>query len=446
MPHHAMPAALLDTFARDRGSDQFHTGFYTLLDEAPGEVPALVMGALDRPLNNAYFVGEAVSYLPPDVVPSVVERALAVLADNARRGAAEKVLSHVALEFPRLLHPHLARLFDDRADVESWRESGELDHPRLLRVIREGGRDGHRALRCLLETRTPAAFAALSRNTKLLKYRSEANYLLERKYGSQTSHLLEVGYEPVPREDDADGEAPRSFGASLRSLFARPSAPEPREWRRLYPEASYHLRFPDGYRDGLERHPTWRLDAGDAPPRRFGGDGECVCGICARTTQRLIVLDPVPPGLEVTAVSRLTLEMCVRCVEVNEVMEYVHDAEGRPSPHRHQVPGDEPEFESVPLMAAEVRLAPTPARWFWQDWGASNDRQNLSRLGGHPAWVQSAGYPHCPECERFMTLLIQLDATLPAGRDETEQVFREGVFYGFWCDRCCVSAFRWQIT
>jgi len=441
MPHPTSPAALLDAFARDGGSDEVHEGFYALLDEAPERVPALVMGALDRPVNSAYLLGEAVSFLPPEAVPGVVERAVAALADPARHKAAMEVLSHVALEFPRLLHPHLARLFDHRADVESWRESGELDHPRLLRVIHEGGRDADRALRCLLETRTPAAFAALSRNRKLSKHRS------------QTDYLLEVGYEPVPREDDGVVEAPRSLGATLRAFFSPPPAPEPREWRRLYPEASYHLRFPDGYRDGLDladsvldRHPTWRLDAGDAPPRRFGGEGECVCGICARPTQRLIVLDPVPTGLEVTAVARLTLEMCVRCVEVNEVMEYVHDVEGRPSPHPHQVPGDEPEFDSVPLMAAEVRLVPTPARWFWQDWGTANDRQNLSRLGGPVSWVQSADYPHCPECGRFMTFLIQLDATLPAGRDETEQVFSEGVFYGFWCDRCRVSAFTWQIT
>jgi hypothetical protein len=447
MTHPASPAALLDTFARDGGSDSFYTGFYALLDEAPGEVPALVTGGLDRPLNNAYFLGEAVSYLPAEAMPAVVERMLAALADPARRKTAMQVLSHVELQFPHLLHPHLARLFDDEANAETyygdypWRESGELDHPRLLRVLGKGGRNAHRALECLLETRTPAAFATLSRNRKLLKY------------GSETDYLLEVGYEPVPREDDPVVEAPRSPGARLRSFFVRPSAPEPREWRRLYPQASYHLRFSDRYRDGLtisplvrERHPTWRLDAGDAPPQRFGGEGECVCGICARPTQRLMVLDPVPPGLEVTSVARLTLEMCVRCVEVNEVMDYVHDAEGRPSPHRYQMPGDEPEFESVPLRAAEVRLAPTPARWFWQDWGTSNDRQNLSRLGGHPAWVQNADYPHCPECGRFMTFLIQLDANLPAGADETEQVFSEGVFYGFWCDRCRVSAFKWQIT
>jgi hypothetical protein len=447
MDRHVTAAALLDTYARDWRSEQFHTGFYTLLDEARGEVPALVMGALGRPLHNAYFAGEAVSYLPPATVPAVVERALAALADAGTRATAKNVLAYVALEFPHLLHPHLTQLFGKGADREMylgdepWRGSGELHHPYLVRVLHEGGKDAHRALECLLETRTPAAFAALARNTKLLKH------------GSQTSYLLEVGYEPVPRDDDPAPEAPRSFGAAVRSLFARPPEPAPREWRRLYPQASYHLRFPDGYRDGLsislstrERHPTWHLDAGDAPPQRFGGEGECVCGICARRTQRLIVLDPVPPGLEVTAVPRLTLEMCARCVEVNEVMEYVHDAEGRPSPHRRQTPGDEPEFESFPLRTAEVRLAPTPARWFWQDWGTSNGRQNLSRLGGHPSWVQNADYPPCPECGRLMTFLIQLDAVLPAGRDESEEIFGEEVFYGFWCDRCRVSAFKWQNT
>lgn len=444
MHHHAKPAALLDTFARDGWSNLFHASFYALLDEAPGEVPALVMDGLGRRLGDAHFLGEAVSYLPPRAVPAVVERALASLADDGGRETAEDVLSRVALEFPRLLHPHLTRFFDEGVNAETyygdypWRESGELHHPHLLRVIREGGKDAHRALECLLETRTPAAFAALSRNAELLVY------------GSETDYLLEVGYERVPRGGDPDEEAPRSPGASVPS-FAPPSGPDPREWRRLYPQASYHLRFPDGYRDGLDlhlqhrdRHPTWRLDAGDAQPQRFGGDGDCVCGICARPTQRLLVIDPVPPGLGVT-MARLTLEACLRCVEANEVMEYVHDAEGRPSPHRYQMPGDEPDAESLAPLAAEVRLAPTPARWFWQDWASSNDRQNLSRLGGHPSWIQGADYPHCPECRRFMSFLIQLDAALPGG-DGTEPVCYEGVYYGFWCDRCCLSAFKWQVT
>jgi hypothetical protein len=427
MDNHARPAALLDTFARDGWSDSFHTGFYALLDEAPDEVPTLVMDGLGRGLANAHFLGEAVSYLPPEAVPGVVERALAALADAGGRETAEDVLLHVALEFPRLLHPHLTRLFDEEANGEAyyadypWRESGELHHPYLLRVIREGGKDAHRALQCLLETRTPSAFAVLSRSAGLLVY------------GSETDYLLEVGYERVPPDGDPDG------------------GPDSREWRRLYPEASYHLRFPDDYRDGLDlplqdrdRHPTWRLDAGDAPPQRFGGDGECVCGICAHPTQRLLVLDPVPAGLGVT-LARLTLEVCLRCLEVNEVMEYVHDAEGRPSPHRYQMPGDEPDAESVAPLEAEVRLAPTPARWLWQDWAVSNDQQNLSRLGGHPSWVQGADYPHCPECLRFMAFLIQLDATLPGG-DGAEPVCYEGVYYGFWCDRCRVSAFKWQVT
>lgn len=418
MHHHTM---LLDSFARDGWSNGFLADFHALLAEAPGEVPALVMDGLGRGLRDAHFLGEAVAHLPTEALPAVVERALAALPDPDGRETAEDVLAHVALQFPRVLHPHLARLFDEGVNAEAyyhaspWRESGELHHPHLLGVIGGGGEEGHRALQCLLETRTPDAFAALSRNAHLLQYGSEADY------------LLGVGHEALP------------------------SGPDAREWRRLYPEASYHLRFPDGYRDGLDpqvqhrdQHPTWHLDADGARPQRFGGDGECVCGICAHPTQRLIVLDPVPPGLGVT-MARLTLEACLRCVETNEEMEYVHNAEGRPSPHRYQRPGDEPDAEYVAPLAAEVRLAPTPARWFWQDWAIANDRENLSRLGGYPSWIQGADYPHCPECLRFMTFLVQLDATLPSG-DGTEPVCYEGAYYGFWCDGCRVSSFKWQVT
>lgn len=435
MHHPASAAALLDMFARDGWSDQFHAGFYALLEETPGAVTALVMDGLGRRLGDAHFLGEAVSYLPPEAVQAVVERALASVADPERRETAEDVLAHVALEFPRLLHPYLTRMFDERVNADAyyhahpWRESGELHHSHLLRVIGQRDSRSHDALRCLLETRTPAAFAVLSRNTELLQY------------GPETSYLLEVGYEAA-----SSGPTP------VPPVPTHPSGPGPREWRRLYPDTSYHLCFPDDYRDGLDphiqnrdRHPTWRLDAGGGRTQRFGGEGACVCGICARPTQRLLVLDPIPPGLGVTAVARLTLEACLRCLETNEVMEYVHDAEGRPSPHRYQMPGDVPDGESVSPLAAEVRLAPTPARWFWQDWALSNDRQNLSRLGGYPAWIQGADYPHCPECLSFMGFLLQLDATLPGG-DGTEPICYEGAYYGFWCDRCRLSAFKWQVT
>lgn len=436
----ARARALLDEFARDGWTAAFVAGFHALLDEARDEVSALVVEGLDRGLANAHFLGEAVSYLPPDAVPAVVERALAAHARDPEDETAADVVAHVALEFPRLLHPHLARLFEQGVNAEAyysdhpWRESGDLHHPYLLRVIRAGGEGAREALNCLLETRTPAAFETLLRHPDLLRY------------GSADDYLAEVGHERA--EPAASGSA----WSAAASLLGRLGGKTPGGWRRLYPEASYHVRFPDSYLDGIDppnqlrhRHPTWRLEPGDAPPRRFGGDGECACGICGRATQRLMVLDPVPAGLGVTGMERLTLELCLPCMVSNETLEYVHDAAGRPSPHRRQVPGGEPDAAPIPLRATEVRLVPTPARWYWQDWAISNSRQNLTRLGGHPAWIQGATYPTCPDCERTMAFLLGLDATLPAEGGE-ESVFDEGAFYGFWCDGCRVSAFLFQQT
>jgi hypothetical protein len=79
-----------------------------------------------------------------------------------------------------------------------------------------------------------------------------------------------------------------------------------------------------------------------------------------------------------------------------------------------------------------VRLVATPARWYWQD--ASNERENLTRLGGHPSWIQSE-YPSCPDCGKTMAFLFQLDAVCPGDGGET---FGDGILYTFWCDTCRV--------
>ena len=45
------------------------------------------------------------------------------------------------------------------------------------------------------------------------------------------------------------------------------------------------------------------------------------------------------------------------------------------------------------MQATEVALADTPARWQRQDWGQSNGRENLHRVGGEPSWIQSPWEP-----------------------------------------------------
>jgi len=408
--------ALLDEFQRNGWQGQVLPAFLEIVDHHPDALPALVEGGLERGLKDAHFLGEAVSYVPEDAVPPLVRRALEVHARDGGSDAAEDVISQVGLQFPHLLHPHLAEISALGVNGSAyyrdypWRDSGEAQHPRLLALVREGGERGADALQCMLETRTPAAFEAAYGHADLL-------------LASPELEVREVGF--VRGEDGA--------------------------WRRLYPTASYHLRFPDGYRSMAddspfsrgERHPTWRLDAEGAAPARFGGEGGGTCAVCGEPLAHLLTLSPPPDGLGVSGMPTLVLETCLPCVWTAAPLEYVHDDEGRPSPHRYQMESAEPE-PTPALMPTEVRLVPTPARWWWQDWALANGHQNLNRLGGHPAWVQSAEYPDCPDCGRVMGFLLQVEAGLPGAEGGT--AFDEGVLYGFWCDACRVSAYVVQMS
>ena len=106
----------------------------------------------------------------------------------------------------------------------------------------------------------------------------------------------------------------------------------------------------------------------------------------------------------------------------------------------------EPEFPAVALPETVATLAPTPRRWLWQDWALSNGRENLHRVGGHPSWIQSAQYPACPDCQRLMPFLMQLDSNLPTANGEDWLWGSGGICYVFWCDACAISAALWQCT
>ncbi|MDI9682322.1 hypothetical protein QM334_36615, partial [Burkholderia cenocepacia] len=94
----------------------------------------------------------------------------------------------------------------------------------------------------------------------------------------------------------------------------------------------------------------------------------------------------------------------------------------------------------------DVDVFAAPARWAWQEWGESNGRQNLSRVGGPPSWVQSSWYPDCPDCGRKMRFAMQLDSELPQV-DGGEWLWGSGgANYTFWCAPCRTSAHLWQCT
>jgi hypothetical protein len=62
----------------------------------------------------------------------------------------------------------------------------------------------------------------------------------------------------------------------------------------------------------------------------------------------------------------------------------------------------------------------------------------VSQIGGLPSWVQDAEYPKCPDCQQIMSFIVQIDeAALGSGN---------GIYYGFLCSNCMMTATTYQTT
>ena len=220
--------------------------------------------------------------------------------------------------------------------------------------------------------------------------------------------------------------------------------------KRYCGQRVYHIIFPRGYFGApyaphlAKRHPTWRFEGGEAG-YKLGGVLDEPDGDAQNPLFHLIMLDPLPRDLPVRSLPRLILAAHVREVNEGEIVFYEHDAQGMP-----RRIGERTQVEYVqdePIKECEVVLAPTPARWAAQDWGMSNSRQNLARIGGEPSWIQGALMPTCPICGEKMEFLMQLDSELPSCEQGGEVYFGSGgILYVFWCERTRVSAFFMQCT
>ena len=220
--------------------------------------------------------------------------------------------------------------------------------------------------------------------------------------------------------------------------------------KRYCGQRVYHIIFPRGYFGApyaphlAKHHPTWRFEGGEAG-YKFGGVLDEANGDAQNPLFHIITLDPLPRDLPVRSLPRLILAAHVREVNEGEIVFYEHDAQGMPRRigERTQV---EYAFDE-PIKECEVALAPTPARWAAQDWGMSNSRQNLARIGGEPSWIQGALVPTCPICGEKMEFFMQLDSELPSCEQGGEVYFGSGgILYVFWCERTRVSAFFMQCT
>ena len=363
------------------------------------------------------FFDDALQFLGEEPFAELIAQAVAKL-ERSRKGdeAADSVIAHASLQVPHLLAPHLPALWELRPNASAyyamwpWRAADEDEKERLHQEL--AARD-RRAAEALLETRDPACVSGVIDSGTV-----EAGLL--------GHHVRAVGFE------QAEGGL-----------------------RRLAPEACLHVVLPpellaDRSSGTLhlrpEMSPTW-FELGEPVSRaRWGGRADGECGICHGPLHRLIRLDPVPDGLGVS-LPALELATCLSCVGwEREVLYCRHDREGKPTPYETCAKAEEPEFPVDPLVEAEVGLVTTPARWVRQDWGLSNSRQNLHRLGGEPTWIQNPDYPTCPECRRTMCALFQADSELPLENDGELLWGSGGIGYAFWCDGCAISAMLYQCT
>jgi hypothetical protein len=403
----------------------------------PEKIQSLALEMMEQVPTGATFFDALLSFLPMDDWPEVVRQALNTLDHAEGNKAAENVIEYANLQCLSVLHPHLRTIFQVAPNVSAyfgewaWRESGQRDFVPLRDLIRDDSRtpkDRHRAWRCLLETRDTESleFAVSHAPTIDLNYRLSELGLPETL---NVHHFLRlIGFELC------EGQ-----------------------FRQLYTSRALHLVFSSEYfldrswRSWFRRHhPTWNpkvVREADSGPMSFGGQGKGECKVCGKPLHRLLKLDPVPPDFGLSNRTTLDLCICLSCLGwEQEQLFYYHDDQGRPENIGYEGPTIAPKFPTEPLCATQVFLIEVGPRWRWQDWGFSNGRENLHRVGGHPCWIQNADYLQCPRCGRTMQFLLQLDSELPT-MDSKEWLWGSGgICYCFWCDDCKVSGFLWQCT
>ena len=165
------------------------------------------------------------------------------------------------------------------------------------------------------------------------------------------------------------------------------------------------------------------------------------CGWCEHDLSTLFDLDLRDPRLAFLGCSgtKLRIARCDFCSPYATVFTDV-DFEGnvRWSASNGPQPVDfDSGWEEYSLVGRQLVLGPirrTPAETVGAYQGAHN-----SELGGHPDWIQDAEYPVCPECQRRMMFI---------GQVETDDVIRdaEGITYAFLCAECGKAATTYQQT
>ncbi|KER74220.1 hypothetical protein HR51_03880 [Burkholderia cepacia] len=403
-----------------------------LRHDDPAALADLVIVSFDRVFPHAVFLDAALDLMDDTALEKVATEACQAICNGTWNERLASVLSSVATQTPQMFSGHWDMLVDiyttkqsprvylednvwrmlDPATVERWRGR--------LADVPAGSKVEHARAVALLHSRQPAAV------------RDAAAWLFPDDPGTRANWLMSAGYV---QEHDAlralHGETPLhiDFGPTLGTPILRAQ--------------------PKWHRGVLAHHATWRAGESHRSGARFGGVSSHRCGLCHGPLHRLLTL-PQPAEAGIDSSTPVSFDTCLSCVgwESDGPIFHRHDDAGDACAHPSQQRdvAIQPEYTAAPFVEADVALFAAPARWTRQEWGLSNSRQNLSRVGGAPSWVQSAQYPDCPDCGRKMSFVMQLDSNLPQ-TDGSEWLWGSGgANYTFWCAPCRTSAHLWQCT
>lgn len=417
-------SVILDLHDAPRTRNESQSLLLTLACEDRGQLAGLMTLALARRSPASALLDTALDLLPDAAVAEVCADAWRRYRDGERGELLNSVLEFASYQAPRVLQDDwealLAMAAEDAVPLatQAWRALPQALATQWALLLAEADDDRHLArARALLLAAHPGSYVAAR------------GYLVDwGQLDAQVwAHWAGVADGPQPRPLHAARPLHIRFG---REQHRAQMAEEPGWRKRIW-----------------QLHPTW--SGGQVHHAgRMGGSLEAVCGTCHAPLQRLLQTDAA--ALQAGAAGTITLGLCLDCCgwQAPPVRFYRHDADGMPRCHPSQH-CDAPinPTDSGDLLQADVGLAAMDSdRWQQQDWGQSNHRQNLSRVGGAPSWVQGAHYPACIDCGEQMPFVMQLDSTLPTTHEGILLWGSGGMLYSFWCAKCRVSGHFWQCT
>jgi hypothetical protein len=416
---------VVEHYKKDKWKSNPFDGMLEIKNKYPAQlVPFLELCIAEIPEGGA-FVDAAFSFLSKEEFRKIIEISFENSDQNGWSDITVSVIDYASLQFPELLQPHLGQLIKTRDssyyDRWVWRNAGDSEIEMLCDLINTGNLGAvHDAWDCL----------ANIRNEKAIKKASDTfEVACERK---------EIGFKIFAQECGFELE-----GDKVRELFFRDVHHIVFNSEYVSEQDSHYEKSVNYSALSKKNHPTWLAGKTESIVSSFGGQIKAKCGCCGKYLHKLVVI----PENFIENKTPITLVTCLSCLGWEEqTLFYKHDELGMPNAINIRKELCTPEFPSTPLRETEVFIVRTPIRWSFQDWGLSNSRENLNRIGGYPTWVQGAEYPSCPCCKRTMKFATQLDSGLLTEEGDEWLWGSGGICYLFWCNDCRVSSSLWQCT